>query len=190
MRDYNEAMVDIESLDTEDTAIVYQVGVIVFNQGEMIHSREFNLPIQEQIDAGRTISESTLAFHMRSPAGLYNSMHHGFRDSARSVLEHLTQVAQGFKPKYWWSKGDFDYSVLEDLFGGKDQVPWQWYQKMELRTMIRETDIERLEANHTAVRDCLIQLAQLNECRRVIDGATRSEGEEGDIETGAQSDTE
>lgn len=190
MRDYNEAMVDIETLDTEDSAVVYQVGVIVFNQGEMIFSREFNLPIQEQLDAGRTISESTLAFHMLSPMGLSNSMHHAFRDSIEHMRQQLVQVAQGFKPKYWWSKGDFDYSVLEDLFGGKDQVPWQWYQKMELRTLIRETGAEKLEANHTAVKDCLIQLHQLNECRSVIDVATRSESEEGDIEAGSQSDAE
>ena len=187
MTDIIEAMVDIETLDTEETAVVYQVGIIIFKGEDLLLTKEFNLPLQEQIDSGRTISESTLGFHLFNPRGLANSMHNPMKDSLQSLVEFLSNVSKAYQPKYWWSKGDFDYKVLESLLA---KVPWQWYQKMELRTLIRECKAEKLEPDHTALKDCLIQLSQLNECRRIIDAAARSEGEEGDLETGTQTDTE
>ena len=189
MRDYTEAMLDIETLDTEDTTVVYQIGLIVFKQDVLLYSKEFDLSIQEQLDAGRTVSESTLGFHMQSPRGLAQSLHNPMKSSVHTVYEALQNVKNAFRPKYWWSKGRFDYEVLEDLMASYEPV-WQWYQKMELRTLIRETGVDKVEPDHTALSDCLLQLNQLNLCRSVINGSARDESQERDQQDSTQADTE
>lgn len=184
-----EGMVDIETMDTEDTAIVFQVGLILFAGPQVIAQRQWNLDMQEQIDSGRTMSADTLKFHLSIPTNLSTSMH-----VADTTVQTFTEQLKFFvrnepRAKYWWAKGDMDFAVLKNLLGA-DNLPWVWYNKMELRTLIRETGAAKPEPAHSALSDCIMQHAQLMECRGIIDGATRSESEEGDQQGSTQADTE
>ena len=59
-----EVMIDIETLDTAHTAIVFQMGIIIFNSetGEAIEEHLLNLDADYQLMQGRTVSISTLQF--------------------------------------------------------------------------------------------------------------------------------
>lgn len=187
-QEVTEAMIDIETLDTEDTSICYQVGIILFRGHEVVAQRQWNLDIQEQIDAGRSISADTLAFHLRIPQGLGTSMAMADTDVATFKAQLRSFWRRNFNPKYWWAKGNMDFDVLEDLIG-EDNCPWEWYNQMELRTLIRETGADKPEPPHNALADCILQHGQLLQCREIIDAARR-QSEEGNQQISTQADTE
>ena len=188
MGDTVEAMVDIETLDTRGSSVVYQVGVIVFQGNDLLYSKEYNMQLDQQLECNRTVSEDTLKFHLSAPQGLAISLNSLERTTVQELMNHL-KTANKFKPKYWWAKGSFDFDILEDLLN--NQVPWMWYQKMELRTLIRETGADKPEPSHSGLADCLIQLKQLQQCREIIrDGTARDESEERDQQGSTQADSE
>jgi hypothetical protein len=137
-----------------------------------IFSRQINLEIQEQINAGRTISESTLAFHLNIPDNLQRALNDpSVMD--RSYLQSFL-ASNTFTEKYnieaWWSKGDFDFKLLENLltYDNLWQLPWSFRNKRELRTLMKECGVAKGTVVHNALADCHAQIAQLAECRKRI----------------------
>jgi len=169
-----EAMVDIETLDTTETAVIFQVAVVLFDADHTpIFSRQINLEIQEQINAGRTISESTLTFHLNIPDNLQRSLN----DPSVMDLDYFhsflasTFFTQKYNIEAWWSKGDFDFKLLENLIASSKhpmQLPWSFRNKRELRTLMKECGVPKGTVVHNALADCHAQIAQLAECRKRI----------------------
>ena len=58
----NHLMIDIETLDTRPTSIVFQVEIVVFDEVKNHYQEIFHLDILPQILAGRTIDSSTVKF--------------------------------------------------------------------------------------------------------------------------------
>lgn len=109
---------DIETLDTTTSSVVLSIGACVVVPGYADEQVTFHkrLAIQEQINAGRTISESTLRFWMEQSATVrQNAMGAG----ARPVSYVLTALSewwneQGCPPVY--VKGpQFDAAIIDDL---------------------------------------------------------------------------
>lgn len=114
-------MLDIETLDTANTAVVTQVGWCLFNEAKISKPAEVTMDIQEQIDLGRTISANTLKWWMAQPDIARQRV---FYNSDPKDLEYLATRLRGVIDtvgvKYVWSHGPhFDIAILKDLLGDK-----------------------------------------------------------------------
>ena len=168
-----EVMIDIETLDTADTAVVFEVGAVFF-KGAKQHRYQWDLVVEQQVRDGRTICGDTMAFHFKTNGGV--GMLASISKPSHCVLsmhKELTELFKTHAPTDCWAKGNFDYPILESLFADLG-VPWKFYQLRELRTLMKECDIPKGIVRHTALQDCVDQIKRLKACRKVIkDGSKR-----------------
>lgn len=116
---------DIETLDTSTSSVVLSIGAVVVTADGVDPTRTFykRLAIQEQINAQRTISESTLRFWMAQHADVrentWGSAVHGtLGQPVRFVLESLKDWVrdQGRSSVPVYVKGpQFDAAIIDDL---------------------------------------------------------------------------
>lgn len=175
-------MIDIETLDTADTAVILQIGGCIFDvktdgvtEGVVTDKQAFNLPlhwVDEQ--KNRTISTSTLDWWMKQDANIRNDVFYGgyrfLPDSAiRSIATHLREV------KYFWSKGKFDFDILGNMFEqyGLD-TPWSFRQIFDYRTMLVMANlkygyVETKSNTHDAADDAVNQAQNLVNILNLMD---------------------
>ena len=115
----NHMMIDIETLDTANSAVVTRVGWCLFDHDRISPGQEVIMDIQEQIDMGRTISASTLRFWMEQPDIARQRVF--CNDNPLSVNDLATQLRMVIgtsKIDCVWSHGPhFDMAILKDLLG-------------------------------------------------------------------------
>ena len=165
-----EAMIDIETFDTVRTAVTFQVGLVMFDdQDEPVFSHTWNLNVDEQLKLGRTMSASTIAFHLGIPGNALDSLS-GITVSLSDFTKQITDVFDKYKPSFVWSKGSFDFNILEDIFLqlSNNARPWMFRQERELRTLMTECKVDKGDVSHTAIEDCIAQVKQLKQCRAVV----------------------
>jgi hypothetical protein len=165
-----EAMADIETLDTKNSAVVFQIGLVIFEGGLLLEQFQWNLDIDQQLGRGRTVSASTLAFHLGIPTNLKDAIVKEDEIYCGAVvITALQEVIARYKIKNFWSKGSFDFNILESLFiDYQAATPWKYYQLRELRTLMQECNVPKGDVSHNALEDCLAQIKQLNACRAKI----------------------
>ena len=165
-----EAMIDIETFDTSNDAIVFQAAIIMFDKHHAITYREtWNLDFDEQFKAGRTVSASTAAFHLGIPANAEKALKDQTVASMTRFASCLARVIEKHGPKHIWAKGSFDFNILENMFDmAKFPAPWKFYQLRELRTLMSECNVKKGDVAHNALADCVAQVAQLAQCRAKI----------------------
>jgi hypothetical protein len=175
-----EMMIDIETLDVTRTAVVPQVGYCVFQGETVLHQRQMNLRVQEQMPTymgpaagGRTISWKTLQFWLRQPDEARLSIVDDTETwPAHAVLLAIKAAAQEYNVERFWAKGSFDFDILEDLFAGQSNefLPWDFRTKRDLRTELdhlpKHLHPERTGVAHTGLGDALYQHQQLVVLRR------------------------
>lgn len=138
-----DIILDFETLDTKDSAIVPSIGATVCNletgeYGERFHVK---LDVQEQIDAGFTFSADTLAFWMKQQeAG---------RNYLIEILDKKTVTVsrkQGFDMLYrfirnvpnafvWGNGATFDLGICIREYGQKN-LPWQFWGEQDVRSIV------------------------------------------------------
>lgn len=166
-----EAMVDLETLDTTPTSAVFQAAIVFFDKTHTIIYREtWNINVDEQLARFRTVSASTLAFHLGNPENVKAALEDEEAVSVGTFVRHLIDNIQIYKPKMIWTKGNFDCNILQTMFNDEGlNTPWNFRQICELRTLMREIGVKRGEVSHNALEDCTKQVAQLAECRGRIE---------------------
>ena len=161
-------MIDIETLDILDTAVVYQVGILIFKGAKVVDKKLINMDVKEQLRAQRTISSDTMRFHLEGDHSL--DMLNALADNTTYSIEGLQNALQFYGVTsdidIWWSKGNFDFPILNSLLGGN--VPWKFYQLGELRTLMKACNIPKTKTAHTALADCEEQFKALKKCRAII----------------------
>ena len=165
-----EAMTDIETLDTKNSAVVFQIGLVIFKENKTISKHQWNLQIDEQLKIGRTVSASTLAFHLGIPENLKSSIESGAGIySFRESMKGFQAVVASHEIKNFWAKGSFDFNILESLLQDYNiGPPWKFFQLRELRTLMSECKVPKGDVSHNALEDCIAQIKQLHECRFLI----------------------
>lgn len=173
-----EAMVDLETFDTAETAVIFQIGVVLFERdtGGILQEHLLHLNVQQQIDAGRTISASTLEFWLNpkiSGTAAESLGSHGLSENAgyaQSIMSKVVQIIKLNDVAAVWSKGSFDFNLLENLCKQYEiTVPWTYSQPRDLRTMMKECGVPKQDVvSHNALDDCLQQIKLLMKCRRCI----------------------
>lgn len=164
---------DIETLDTTTSSVVLSIGACVVTKDAVPAATFYKrLSIQEQINAGRTISESTLRFWMQQPSNVRANTMGVEGKGVRYVLEALTD---------WWHEHDcppvyvkgpqFDGAIIDDLadtFAVDRPIHYRkWRDVRTVEDMIRWAGLEEhlimLRENldrsnaHDALADAIMQ---------------------------------
>ena len=166
-----EAMIDIETLDTTNSSVVFQVAIVYFEPDTLneVNKEIWTLDVDAQLAMGRTVSASTIAFHLGIPANALKCLTSKRAQHPSIFLQGLSKSLEIAKPKAIWAKGSFDFNILEDMYGQCDvPVPWKYYQERELRTLMKECGVSKGDVSHNALEDCYAQIIQLSSCRLKI----------------------
>lgn len=160
----NHMMVDLETLDTRPSTVILSIGACIFNEAGPLLGSDAKLYVrcswQDQIDAGRTVSESTIRWWMQQS------------DAARAALDgetfSLSRGLMDLKLMYYaqrcdriWANGTtFDISILDHAYAGAQ--PWKYNAMRDMRGL-RDLvpsdimdDVENVTA-HDALSDAIYQ---------------------------------
>lgn len=139
MAHYDKVMIDIESLDVTATSIIMSIGAVAFNRTEVATSHEHKFYAQININQGRSISHSTLAFWVdQIKKGNDIPLDGNFNLS--SVLGDLSTWLSFINNEEIWANGiSFDIACLEDAYKQNGLgVPWKYNAMRDSRTLTRE----------------------------------------------------
>lgn len=179
----NDLMMDIETLDTKRSAIILQVAVVAFDQTtfEAVQCNNWYLDVTAQ--HGRTFGAATLAWWLTQSDAqdvIKQACGNGTKDFAEEFLQVMSRYQEQGIGQIW-SQGSFDFDILESFLnynGGTE--PWKFYQKADLRTVMRFADRCGVDASqlrkdirskytaHNALDDCMVQIEVLKELSQCL----------------------
>lgn len=158
-------MTDIECLDLRPSAVILSIGFVAFNPETKTVFERGGLvvypSIDEQLQAGRTICESTLLWWMGQSIEAKADWMKGGR---RSVDWCAGQIRGWFEnqesPCYLWGNGaTFDQPAIESFLDYK-ALPWKYYNARDTRTLWHLFPYDEAlkgETAHTALGDAVAQ---------------------------------
>lgn len=160
-------MIDLETLDTQSTAVVVAIGIVAFTmKGAIPGSFYCRLNIDDQLVSGRTVSGSTLSWWI---AQSDEARKQNFSGPAAKLIEGLRMCSdfiQHVDPEGVWGNGaSFDNAILSSLFQSQSLlVPWAFYKDRCYRTLSSlYPSIKRVQGgtHHNALDDANSQVSHL-----------------------------
>ena len=169
-----EIMLDIETLDTLPSAVILSIAAIPFHKEENhIASQELFLSVDQRCQKNRSKSASTIQFWLDQPPPVYEKNFKG-EYSLEYSLMRLTAFCEKTNPREFWSKGKFDFEILEHAYRQIGLKPaWDFWRVRDVRTILGETGIRMKKNNHDPVEDCLNQIQAVLEAHEKINRGTR-----------------
>ena len=176
----NDIMLDIETLDTAQTAVVLSIGAVVFDPhskelGEKFYV-EFTHDLATQQRVGRTMSADTVVWWMQQGAAAKQIFTDPASEGVRrvSTAQGLTEFASfvsrngGKEAKLWGNGSDFDNVIVGSLFDSFGLVkPWSYSRNRCYRTMKRmfgeNVKVSRHGVHHNGLDDAITQAVHLQE---------------------------
>lgn len=160
-------MVDIETLDTEQSAVILSIGACRF-----IGSDRFYEELDYKDQPGRTISPETLDFWLT----IGNAPVKGKVKLKEALVKFKSFLPPN--PVIWCKGTDFDTMILANAYKGAGLlVPWKYNATRDMRTLLKEFPIleDSVPPNlnpHNALMDALYQASQVTEIfKRYRDGS-------------------
>lgn len=190
-----EFMIDIESLDTNSSAVVLSVGAVIWQtkylheenalQWEKISALNLILEMDEQLRVGRSVSQGTLIWWMQqdrtAQAEAFDPdrlpVNFALSNLNTWITNHSTQISPPIT-HFWASPATFDFPILETLYADFEMpLPWRYNQKYDVRTVVNEANYSVRDhmasaclsgIPHTPVYDCLWQIDLLTHARQKL----------------------
>lgn len=179
-------MVDIESLGKKPNAVVTQLAFIAApseDLADIISYDSFYLPLQPQIDAGRTIDADTIIWWLteagQSARAKFVENSGGDSDVlvafVRSFIRKVDTVIQqaltsGGVVEIVAKGPQFDVVIIENLIQQVGELePWKYSWVSDLRTLMKKAGVTPNDVKHddivphVALEDCRLQLRLLDE---------------------------
>lgn len=176
----NYVMIDIETLDTRDSAIVLSVATCAFNDTNLqtynelkdssnIYYAEFNINEQEQ--CGRTIGLNTLEWWLKQPNfKLKSKDSKSFALPTTYFLNNLTQFIEINGVDGIWSNGpSFDMIILKSLYQSfniefrMDYRKWLDFRTIKkINELVNIPKINFIGNKHDAIDDAVNQALFVN----------------------------
>jgi hypothetical protein len=177
---FDDMMIDIETLGNGSDAIVVSIGAVLFNRntGEIGPKFYKHLAYQDQVDKGRKVTASTIAWWMSQDDDARKNAFTRVQIPTRQALIELQSFIQDntLECKPWGNGPSFDLTILENLF--KDfnvEFPWHFRHVRCLRTfkelVYDGKDLVRDGVHHDALDDAVHQ------AKIVIEGIKRKNNE-------------
>lgn len=133
-----DCIIDFETLDTAPSTVVLSIGACLFKpyRSEIVNEFYYVLTIQDQIDAGRTISESTMMWWMQQGEEARKALFDP--KIKRCSLDKALFLFASWLPEYtcvWGNGASFDISILDNLYGYK-KMPYKHWNVRDIRTVV------------------------------------------------------
>lgn len=176
-------MIDLETLDTTPSSVILSIGAVVFDpdltfaplDGERFYR---SLHFQDQLAAGRTVSESTIFWWLDQSAGARSAIID--RDGA-GYLSFMLDAFHTFytenKCERVWANGlAFDVAIMDDAYRAYGRpAPWKYNHPREMRNL-RDLypDLITGEVAHHALDDALQQAIFVHKALRQQHDARRA----------------
>ena len=167
----NEIMIDIETLSTQNNAMILTIGAIKFQRNEDLTELKNMETFYVRIDTkscknlNMHVDDETLKWWGRQSEEAKNEVF--YNTDRLDINESLTQLSQFLKGhKYIWSNSpSFDCVILENAFKCCGiEVPWKFWNLRDCRTVY---DLGRVNlksvsvVKHNALDDCYNQIIAL-----------------------------
>lgn len=160
-------MLDIETLALETKAVVFQIGVVVFDlKGDMPVKIRYDIDVLPQIMAGRIVDPETQKWWMTQDR---NSWLQIDTISCIRAINEMNDVFEENKVQFVWANSpSFDCTILRSL--AKDfqcNLAWDFRSEMDVRTLKTMNSIARLpaadpmETTHDALKDSIDQVRKV-----------------------------
>ena len=175
-----DIMLDIETLDTAQSAVVMSIGAVVFDPhskelGEKFYV-EFTNDLGTQQRVGRTVSAATVTWWMQQGAAAKQIFADPAPEGVRrvSTAQGLTEFASfiarngGEEAKLWGNGSDFDNVIVGSLFDSFGLAkPWSYSKNRCYRTMKRlfgeNLKLTHQGVHHNGLDDAITQAVHLQE---------------------------
>ena len=175
-----DILLDIETLDTAQSAVVLSIGAVVFDPhseelGEKFYV-EFTHDLATQQRVGRTVSADTVVWWMQQGAAAKQIFADPAPEGVRrvSTAQGLTEFAGfisrngGKEAKLWGNGSGFDNVIVGSLFDSFGLVkPWSYGKNRCYRTMKRmfgeNVPLVRQGVHHNGLDDAITQAVHLQE---------------------------
>lgn len=166
-------MFDLETMDTEPSTVILSIGAVEFRPEEGIVDKKGGKlwfpAIGEQLEEGRTISESTLIWWLKQGEDPRREVYGARRSSKKKILEELQTWILWLKtPLYVWGNGSiFDIAILEHWMN-YTKIPWAYYNVRDTRTLWHVHPYDKNEdliqdVPHRALEDAIGQAEKVCE---------------------------
>lgn len=171
-------MVDIETLDTVQSAVVLSIGAVVFDPesnelGEKFYV-EFTDDLRNQQARGRTINGDTVAWWMQqsAEARLLFAPEESPGANRFTTITGLTEFSHymarngGKNVELWGNGADFDNVIIGSLYDSFDmKKPWSYGKNRCYRTIKRlfgeDVPLVRQGVYHNGLDDAITQAVHL-----------------------------
>ena len=160
----NNIMIDIETLDTELTAIVVSIALVRFDYGGKINTPIVIYPsIEEQAKAGRTTSTETAIWWLTQNCKAIKStfVDESQRLSVEDAKEIVVQAISTTPRDIWAKSPQFDISILENLFREKI-APFRRVFDVRTAQLFLSERPDYALPTHVAEEDCINQIRILD----------------------------
>ena len=159
-------MIDLETLSTEQNAIILNIGAIGFDpfSSNVYTQHSFYARIDLESQPTRHESEQTLKWWMKQHK---DSQEEAFGEDNRMLLsdalDNLATLAR--KCGRIWANGvAFDMPILEDAYREHNKAyPWKFWNILDSRTVCKLNPMKKLGNSHHALEDCVNQVILLQD---------------------------
>lgn len=135
-------MIDLETLDTETSAVVTSIGIVCFDRHLVLDKLEVHVDIQNQLEFfNRTINKDTLCWWLKREDNARKALTDG-QDESMALPQALSRVTNFIKANndgstiVWGNGASFDNAILASLYAAeKTTIPWDYWDDRCYRTI-------------------------------------------------------
>ena len=176
---FTDVMVDIETLDTEPTAVILSIGAVPFHivTGEMGDYYYSKCNVSMQIRDGHTISTETLAWWIKNDHETLLEYLNGGEWVRRAVEGLIDFIEEQCNEDacIWANSPSFDLVKLKNALG--NPWPFGFWNERDVRTLINlRPEIAKMfktPVSHHPVEDCENQIRQVCPVYWDLNGITK-----------------
>lgn len=157
----NRIMIDLETLDTQPSAVIVSIGAVRFGPDAWQPWDTFYLPVAFDQRDGRTVSRDTIAWWLTQPAEVQAALSDPAAVPLCGALVQLaTWITNGGREdvEIWAGPATFDLAVLEHAYrsgaNGWGAPPWK-YNETRCYTTLRKLNPNILRPNNPSAHNAL-----------------------------------
>ena len=170
-------MIDIETLGNKEHAVILSLGAVAFTAEEIGEEFHMALDVQQQLDAGRCVDASTIAWWIGQDKAAQEALLDLERHPVSTVLESFQNFVlrnmRGDDDTIWSKGSDFDVVLLRTLYRRSriKAEPWKFWQARCVRTalMLAGNDVPFEGVKHNALADAIHQAKQVQKFLHIED---------------------
>lgn len=167
---FKNLMVDLETLDTEPTAVIVTIAAVKFNfDGDEIETFTVNVDPKSSVKYGMTISQSTLDWWKKQDKAAIDAWKLN-PVSIEEAIERFNDFLGDATYTKMWAQGiDLDFPVLRNSLSKLGApIKWKYWNQCDSRTVFTIANFNtkkaaRVGQYHNAIDDCRTQISWLKQ---------------------------